>query len=131
MPLTKIWYTFHSSLGNVKNVDFDIIVNLLAQPDAYIAHMHDTTQYLVGTPNIPLIGANSFLMVLQVKIRAKNDGTESNLYQIPTVVTYGEYRNNIISGAGNSIDIYITSDSVVNGLRTIVINSGIPFIPVP
>ena len=76
MPKQNIFFRFHThnNTAGGKNSNYDIIANLYAQPDSYFAHFDDVvggTQYKAGEPNIPFIGQNTYILILQIKIKSK------------------------------------------------------------
>ncbi|HUM51076.1 MAG TPA: hypothetical protein PK431_04645 [Chitinophagales bacterium] len=130
MPKQNIFFRFHTHDNSAagKNSEYDIIANLYAQPDSYFAHFDDNasgTQYKVGEPNIPLIGSSGFLMILQVKLRTKSGNYESNLISLP-IITYGDYRNDIILNGEKTVTIVRVSDTGTGAARKIVIDSLYP-----
>lgn len=132
MPKQNIFFRFHThnNTAGGKNSNYDIIANLYAQPDSYFAHFDDVvggTQYKAGEPNIPFIGQNTYILILQIKIKSKTGPTaESNLISLP-VITYGEYRNDIIQYGEKSVTIWVTDNFTgPGGTRKIVIDSLYP-----
>ncbi len=127
MAKRKIWIKYRSTkegYGSVDSKKYDILVNLFEQ-DIYPVGLDPTSVYLSGEPNIAPINQDRFPIILQVKIRAKKDETESNIITHDTI-SYGQYRKLVNSGE-NSVNLWLISDTEnISDKRAIVIGSEHP-----